>query len=46
MDAFTVLLICLAAQILIAAWLGIYFLRRGLEKRRKKEGDGPKSSKN
>jgi preprotein translocase subunit YajC len=38
MTAFTLLIICLIAQILIAAWLGIFFLRRHRQqKRREKE---------
>ncbi|MDI6755927.1 MAG: hypothetical protein QME78_16230 [Thermodesulfobacteriota bacterium] len=38
MTALTLLIICLVAQILIAAWLGIFFLRRHLkQKRREKE---------
>ena len=34
MTAFVLLLICVAAQVLIAAGLGIYFLRRYLQERR------------
>ncbi len=37
MTAFVLLLICVAAQVLIAAGLGIYFLRRYLRERRGKE---------
>lgn len=38
MSAFLLLLICVAAQVLIAAGLGLYFLRAYLKKRR---GSGP-----
>lgn len=37
MTAFVLLLICVAAQVLIAAGLGIYFLRRHLRERRGQE---------
>jgi hypothetical protein len=37
MTAFVLLLICVAAQVLIAAGLGIYFLRSYLQERRGKE---------
>ena len=41
MTAFVLLLICVAAQVLIAAGLGIYFLREYLKKRREKEVPSP-----
>ncbi len=41
MNAFVLLLICVAAQILIATGLGIYFLREYLKKRREKEVPPP-----
>jgi hypothetical protein len=41
MTSFVLLLICVAAQVLIAAGLGIYFLREHLKKRREKEAPPP-----
>ena len=41
MTAFVLLLICVAAQVLIAAGLGIYFLRRYLQERQGKESPPP-----
>lgn len=41
MTAFVLLLTCVAAQVLIAAGLGIYFLREYLKKRRGKEVPPP-----
>ncbi|MBP1714217.1 MAG: hypothetical protein H6Q42_2420 [Deltaproteobacteria bacterium] len=43
MTAFVLLLICVAAQVLIAAGLGIYFLRGYLKKRRGEEAPPPES---
>ena len=37
MTAITLLIICVSAQILIAAALGIYFIRRHLRQRREKK---------
>lgn len=41
MTAFVLLLICVAAQVLIAAGLGVYFLRGHLKKRQGKETPPP-----
>jgi hypothetical protein len=41
MTAFVLLLICVAAQVLIAAGLGIYFLRGYLQGRQGKEVPPP-----
>jgi hypothetical protein len=43
MTAFVLLLICVAAQVLIAAGLGIYFLKGYLKKRQGKEAPPPES---
>jgi hypothetical protein len=44
MAAFVLLLLCVLAQILIAAGLGIYFLRRYWRQRRVKKDPSPLSS--
>jgi len=44
MTAFVLLLICVAAQVLIAAGLGIYFLRRYLRQRREQKSPSPLDS--
>jgi hypothetical protein len=41
MTAFVLLLICVAAQVLIAAGLGIYFLRRYLQERQREKTPPP-----
>jgi hypothetical protein len=41
MTAFTLLIICLAAQILIAGWLGIYLLRRLVRQRKERLNESP-----
>jgi hypothetical protein len=41
MTAFTLLIICLAAQILIAGGLGVYLLRHFLRQRKEKPHEGP-----
>ena len=41
MTAFVLLLICVAAQVLIAAGLGIYFLRRYWQERQGKKNPLP-----
>ena len=45
MTAITLLIICVSAQILIAAALGIYFLRRHLRQRRGKNTTSPPNDK-
>jgi len=45
MTAIILLVICVSAQILIAAGLGIYFLRRYLRQRREKNMSPPPDDK-
>jgi hypothetical protein len=45
MTAITLLIICVSAQILIAAGLGVYFLRRHLRRRRGKNTTPPPDDK-
>jgi uncharacterized protein YneF (UPF0154 family) len=45
MTAITLLIICVSAQILISAALGVYFIRRHLRQRREKKATPPADDK-